>query len=96
MLSEHIRGEDKWVVITSIAYPTPAVTRLASLPGWKVVVVADKKTPRDWSSPGVDFLSVSQQEGLDYSISRLVPWNSYGCDHSIPAFYAAYPGSKPL
>jgi hypothetical protein len=75
---KYSKAQDKWVVITSIAYPTPAVTRLASLPGWKVVVVADKKTPQDWASPGVDFLSVQQQDNLDYKTSRLVPWNSYG------------------
>jgi hypothetical protein len=75
---DYTTAEDKWVVITSIAYPTPAVTRLAGLPGWKVVVVADKKTPHDWSSPGVDFLSVEKQEKLDYRTTRLVPWNSYG------------------
>jgi hypothetical protein len=69
---------DKWVVITSISQPTSAVQRLAELPGWKVVVVADKKTPANWSYPGVDFLSVSKQKGLDFATIEKVPWKSYG------------------
>jgi hypothetical protein len=33
---------DKWVVVTTINYPTDAIEALASIPGWRVVVVADK------------------------------------------------------
>lgn len=75
-------------MITSIAPPTPAVTRLSSLPDWQVVVVADKKTPSDWSCPGVHFLSIEKQEALGYKTSRLVPWNSYRYVVSLlPFFY---------
>lgn len=64
------------LLISNIAYPTPAGI-LASLRGWKVVVVADKKTPKDWPQQTVEIISVDQQQGLNYSISRLVHWNSY-------------------
>jgi hypothetical protein len=74
----HPRQHDKWVVITSVAEPTEAVRRLAELPGWKVVVVADQKTPEDWALQGVDFLSVAKQERLDYKIVEHIPWKNYG------------------
>ena len=39
---------DRWIVITSIAPPTEDVKFLANIPGWRVVVVGDTKTPDDW------------------------------------------------
>lgn len=39
---------DKWVVITTINLPTDDVKMLASMEGWKVVVVGDTKTPPSW------------------------------------------------
>lgn len=39
---------ERWIVVTSINYPTVDVRKLASIPGWKVVVVGDLKTPKDW------------------------------------------------
>jgi hypothetical protein len=39
---------DQWIVVTTINYPTQAVKKLASIPGWQLIVVADKKTPKDW------------------------------------------------
>ena len=39
---------DRWIVVTSIFNPTKDIKSLASIPGWKLVVVADKKTPKDW------------------------------------------------
>ena len=39
---------DKWIVITTINSPTADVKKLAGIEGWKVVVVGDTKTPKDW------------------------------------------------
>ena len=39
---------DKWIVITTINYPTSDVKKLASIPGWKVVIVGDTKSPKNW------------------------------------------------
>jgi len=39
---------DKWIVITSINYPTNDVKKLAEIPGWKMVMVGDTKSPKDW------------------------------------------------
>ena len=40
---------DKWIVVTSIASPTEQVQKLSKIQGWKLVVVADLKTPKDWA-----------------------------------------------
>jgi len=46
--SEPLPNADKWVVITTIRSPTDAVRMLADQPGWKMVVVGDRKTPNAW------------------------------------------------
>ena len=39
---------DKWIVLTTVNLPTEDVKKLAGIEGWKVVVVGDTKTPKDW------------------------------------------------
>lgn len=39
---------DKWIVLTTINKPTGDVKKLAGIEGWKIVVVGDTKTPKDW------------------------------------------------
>lgn len=46
-----------------------------------MVVVADQKTPKDWYSPKVHFLSVEIQNDLGYSVLKHVPYNSYTRSH---------------
>lgn len=84
---------DKWIVVTSIYRPTRALEQLAALPDWQLVVVADKKTPKDWQLPGCIFLSVEQQEQLGYQISKLLPWNHY-CRKNIGYLYAIEHGAR--
>lgn len=68
---------EKWIVITTIQYPTEQVRELAKIPGWRVVVVGDKKTPKDWALENCDYLSPEKQQSLGYEISNLMPWNHY-------------------
>ena len=70
---------DKWIVVTTINYPTDTIRKLAAAPGWKVVVVADLKTPKDWALDNVDLISVEDQKSLHYKILPLLPNNHYGC-----------------
>ena len=67
----------KFAVITSIFEPSSAVKKIASLDGWNIIVVADKKTPGDWYCENVEFLSVSDQLNQKYSIIKHLPWNHY-------------------
>ena len=69
---------DKWIVVTTINYPTDTIKKLAVAPGWKLVVVADLKTPKDWALDNVDFISVEDQKNLQYEILPLLPNNHYG------------------
>ena len=46
-VDEHEKN-DKWIVITSINYPTADVKKLAAIPGWKMVMVGDTKSPKNW------------------------------------------------
>lgn len=43
----------------------------------QVLVVADKKTPPNWSMEGVMLLSVVEQEALTFQTAKLIPWHSY-------------------
>ncbi|HSW74035.1 MAG TPA: STELLO glycosyltransferase family protein [Candidatus Limnocylindria bacterium] len=70
-------AHDKWIVVTTIQYPTPALKKLASLSDWRLVVVADKKTPSDWYLENCIFLSVQAQQELPYKIIKFLPWNHY-------------------
>lgn len=69
--------KNKWIVITTVAYPTSAVVALAAESEWRVVVVADTKTPTDWNHTNCDFLSIEKQNELAYSINPLIPFKSY-------------------
>lgn len=69
--------DEKWIVVTTINYPTSAIKKLAGQEGWRVVVVADKKTPKDWHCDNCDFISVDKQLELNYEIVKYLPWNHY-------------------
>ncbi|VDL84842.1 unnamed protein product [Nippostrongylus brasiliensis] len=68
---------DRWIVVTSINYPTEDVKRLASLTDWNLVVVGDRKTPPDWQLDSVHYLSMEIQEKLGFRMSSVLPENSY-------------------
>jgi len=73
-----------WIVVTSIQYPTTAIHKFLSLTTqWHLVVIGDRKTPRDWlqrlqgDRSRVLFLAIEDQLSLDYSILKYLPENSY-------------------
>jgi len=66
------------IVITSVNAPTAAVREFARLAPSDVVVVADRKTPKDWSLEGVTFLSVEEQKWLTgHRFADLLPFDHY-------------------
>ena len=67
----------KFVVITSIFSPTPAINGFAEIKGWQVIVVGDKKTPKGWACDGVRYLADSDQTVEKFSIASALPWNHY-------------------
>jgi hypothetical protein len=84
-----------WIVVTTINYPSQALKKLAALKDWHLVVVADKKTPLDWSLPNCEFLSVEKQAQLGYRIVSLLPWNHY-CRKNIGYLYAIEHGARVI
>ena len=67
-----------FIVITSIFAPTEAVNKFATLSGYQLIVAGDKKSPAQWSAPGVSYLSVADQEAQGFSLSGKLPFNHYG------------------
>jgi hypothetical protein len=67
----------KTIVITSIYPASPSVRKWTAFTDWKVVVVGDKKTPEDWSCRPATYLSVSDQECMQFQLARMLPWNHY-------------------
>lgn len=84
---------DNWIVVTTIQYPTPQLRKLAQIPGWRLVVVGDKKTPKDWYLENCDYLSPERQIALGYELAELLPWNHY-CRKNIGYLYALENGAK--
>ena len=67
----------RFVVITTINSPSEAIRKFASRPGWRLVVVGDKKTPADWSYPDAHFISPAEQARVGGRLASLLPWNHY-------------------
>lgn len=85
----------KWIVVTTINYPTKALQQFVAQSDWRVVVVADKKTPADWNLPNCEFLSVEKQQNLGYQILPYLPWNHY-CRKNIGYLYAIQHGATVI
>lgn len=45
-------SHSRWIVVTTIQKPTPSLQDLSRLPGWKMVVVGDRKTSITWRYDG--------------------------------------------
>ena len=67
----------KYIVITSINAPTPAVKAYAELEDFHLVVVGDRKSPKDWECGPSRFLDIDTQKELGFTIANLLPENHY-------------------
>ncbi|CAF4064662.1 unnamed protein product [Adineta steineri] len=83
----------RWIVITSIHYPTKTVNKLSKLNNWALVLVADVSTPKDWSHPNCVFLSIESQRRLLLEIHDTIPYRHYG-RKTIGYLYAIRHGAK--
>ena len=68
----------KFIIITSIFEPTLAVEKFAALSDYKLIVVGDLKTPKNWNCPNVTYLGVDEQKELNREFADLLPYNHYG------------------
>jgi len=71
---------NKFLIITSIFEPSEAVKKFSNLlKDWKIVIVADTKTPKRWNlkSNNIIFLSLEEQKKLPFKIVKHLPFNNY-------------------
>ena len=65
----------KFIVCTSINKPTLAVKKFDAMKDWKLVIVGDKKTPKNYKLKNGIYLSPTEQEKIDKKLSDLIGWN---------------------
>ncbi len=88
----------KWIVVTTINSPTKAIQKISEIvssEGWRCVVVGDKKTPVDWSAPGIDYLSYDDQLRIFGRLAELLPVNHY-CRKNLGYLYAIRHGAEAI
>lgn len=64
----------KVVVTTTVQQKTTAIEKLENLKDWTLIVVGDKKTPKNYSVNGI-YLSPDDQDLIDPSLSETTGWN---------------------
>ena len=82
-----------FIVITSIFKETEAVKKYSKKENCTLVVVGDKKTPKNWCSKNTIYLSPEDQQKLKYEIIKTLPWNHY-CRKMIGYLYAVEKGAE--
>lgn len=65
------------IIITTINEPTEAVLRYSEMKDYKVIVVGDKKTPKNWICKNVEFLSINKQLNSGFKLNNIIPYNHY-------------------
>ena len=65
----------KYIVCTSINKPTLAVKKFDQMKDWNLVIVGDKKTPKNYKLKNGIYLSPKNQEKIDKKLSDLIGWN---------------------
>ena len=65
----------KFIVCTSINKPTEAIKKFDSMKDWQLIVVGDKKTPKNYKLKNGIYLSPKDQEKIDKKLSKLISWN---------------------
>ena len=78
----------KFIVCTTINEPTKALEDFAKLKGWKLIVVGDTKTPKDWHIENAQYLSPKMQEKKYKRLSDILGWCSV--DRRNLGFLEAY------
>lgn len=82
----------KSIVITSIFEPTEAIIEFAKLNEYNLIVAGDKKSPKNWAYPNATFLSITDQEEMNSSLVKILPYNHY-CRKMMGYLYAMKNGA---
>lgn len=65
----------KIIVSTSINHPTIAIKKFDTMQDWHLIVVTDKKTPKNYKLKNGTVLSPRDQEKIDKKLSNIIGWN---------------------
>lgn len=66
---------NNFIVSTSINYPTEAINKFDNLKDWTLVVVGDKKTPKNYKLKNGIYVSPREQEKINKKLSQILGWN---------------------
>lgn len=66
---------NKVIVTTTINPPTEAIEAFQALPGWDLVVIGDKKTPKDYRLKRGVYVTAEETEKYDPALSDAIGWN---------------------
>lgn len=66
----------KFIVTTTINNPTEAIELYDSKKDWELIVIGDKKTPKDYHLANGLYVSPEDQEKIDPALSDAIGWNS--------------------
>ena len=91
----------RWAVVTTIFEPSEAVRRQVRLEGWCLVVIADKKSVKEYNPgwfPGrgndaVVYLTPEEQEAMKIPFIDALPWNHFG-RKNVGFLYAILHGAE--
>ena len=91
----------RWIVITTINPPNQNLDQLINITkSWKIVIIGDIKTNNEsWSifknSTRIIYLSLEDQNKLNYNITKYIPYNSY-TRKNIGYLFAIQHGAKEI
>ena len=88
-------NHNKFIAITTIFSPSKAVLVFSGIPDYQVIVAGDKKTPKDWKCEDAIYISIKEQEKLNYNIIKQLPINHY-CRKMIAYLYAIKHGAEVI
>ena len=94
---------ERWGVMTTIFEPSEALRRWVRVEGWCLVIVGDKKTPKNYKTgwtygegnDAVIYLSPEEQEALNLKFVDTLPWNNFG-RKNIGYLYAIMHGATVI
>jgi hypothetical protein len=65
----------KVIVTTTINPPTKAIRAFEAMKDWDLVVIGDKKTPKDYHLERGVYVTPEEQEAYDPALSEAIGWN---------------------
>ena len=77
MLKDSNRELKKFVVITSINELNSVMKKYASFPDWKLILVGDRKGPKQINDDRIIFLDINKQAELGFEYYNCCPENHY-------------------